>query len=729
MIPPLPQVKDLVLVGGGHAHVNVLKSFAMRPVHGLRITLISREVDTPYSGMLPGHVHGAYSTSDVHINLLRLARFTGARLFIDEVTSIDPDSKLLRFGDGRELRYDLLSINTGAAPNCPFDHPHVVPVKPIGLFLPGWHALKERLSKGSRLAVVGGGAGGFEIALAAQHQLADLSVTVSLLTSGKLLPDKVERVRLLGENALRDANIELRENFRVGEVNADALVSNDGEVLPAAGVLWVTGVAAPGWLANTGLARDQAGFIEVDNYLRSVSHDSVYAAGDVAGMRDQPRPKSGVFAVRQGPKLARNLRAAALEEPARAKPYKAQSRFLALLNCADGTAIASYGSFAARHKIFWRLKHWIDSAFMTKFNVLPVMQPGAAPEAYDELRSDELGDAMRCGGCGSKINASLLNRVLRDVEAVDAPWVLQGIGDDAAVLDVQQSPMVITTDGFRSMVDDTRLLGRVAAHHALSDVYAMGATPSAVLLSATLPLMSEAMMEAELRDLLAGVQSVLREENVPLVGGHTAEGAELSVNVTVTGTLGEAAPLGKVAGKVGDVLVLTKGLGSGCILAAAMRGDCETKIWRNCLAALDTSNRSAAKIIRSHEASACTDVTGFGFAGHLFEMLGGESSELGAQVHLNQVPELLGAKSVLERGITSSLQSANATALAAFEIAPELAGSAGVALLADPQTAGGLLAAIPAEHASRCVESLRHAGYTQAAAVGKLTDGASRVVA
>ena len=739
MTPTLPQVKDLVLVGGGHAHVHVLKAFAMRPVAGLRITLISREVDTPYSGMLPGLVTDTYSVADVHIDLLRLARYCGARLLVGEVCSIDPEQHELHYQGApgsaietvRALRYDLLSINTGAAPNCPFNLPHVVPVKPIGQFLPGWQRLAERIGSGQRLAIVGGGAGGVEIALAAQRTLG-AGVEVALLTSSQLLPDVNARTRLLAREALRNAGVELREQFRVTDIDTAQICASTGEQLSAQAVLWVTGVAAPAWLAQSGLALDDTGFIEVDAWQRSVSAPNVYAGGDVAGMRDQPRPKSGVFAVRQGPILARNLRAAALGKPSAAKRYRAQPRFLALLNCADGTAIASYGPLAFRSRWLWRLKDHIDRAFMRKFNALPPMQHGAADNRRtDVLESPELGAEMRCGGCGSKLNATLLARVLRDLDVVDAPWVQQGIGDDAAVLTPSAAPLVLTTDGFRSMLDDTELFGRVLAHHALSDVYAMGATPTSVLLNAVVPLMSEAMMEQELRDLLRGVLHVLREANVPLVGGHSAEGLELQVSLAVTGQLeGEQSALTKTAGSVGDAIVLTKGLGTGALLAAAMRGEIDASDWHACLRALDCSNRNAARILRAHQATACTDVTGFGLVGHLAEMLGADSEgepSLGARIRLQNVPLLPGAVAAVEAGIVSTLQVANERAFDHYELSGDVARTVPFRLLADPQTAGGLLATLPAERAEDCVVELQRAGYPQAAVIGELHAGSSRI--
>ena len=230
--------------------------------------------------------------------------------------------------------------------------------------------------------------------------------------------------------------------------------------------------------------------------------------------------------------------------------------------------------------------------------------------------------------------------------------------------------------------------------------------------------------------MLTGIQSVLQEERIPLVGGHTAEGLELSVHLTVTGDLDDQEALKKTTAQPGDVLLLTKGLGSGCVLAASMRGECAASTLATTLSALDSSNRHAAEIARTHGASACTDVTGFGFAGHLVEMLeSGDDAQtvLGAHIQLDQVPVLDGALDVLENGIVSSLHQANCQALAAFEVLDDPQ-SLKLQLLADPQTCGGLLLAIPADQAQQCLGALHEAGYDQAARVGTLIEGASRIL-
>ena len=439
----------------------------------------------------------------------------------------------------------------------------------------------------------------------------------------------------------------------------------------------------------------------------------------MAGLSNQQRPKSGVFAVRQGPVLARNLRALVLSPDAALQPYKAQSRFLSLLNCADGTAIASYGSLAARGVFLWRLKDWIDRRFMHRFQAMPDMNPDKPPPADELVDAEVVGD-MRCGGCGSKLNATLLAKVLRDLPQPKFPHVVQGVGDDAAVLAVNDRAQALTTDGFRSMVDDPYQFGRIGVQHALGDLYAMGAQPSAALLNVTIPLMREVMMEDELRQVMEGVSAALTEADLPLVGGHSSEGAELSLAVTVVGDVQTAEDelLLKTAGQVGDVIVLTKALGTGTLLASAMRGMCAGADYAACLAAMEHSNRAAIDVLLAHNVHATTDVTGFGLLGHLLEMLA--NSDLAAQLSLQNIPVLPGALDAARAGYLSSLHAANQRVLSAVDANPNVQLSGRWPLLVDPQTAGGLLATLPAAQAENCIAALRETGYEDAAIIGQL---------
>lgn len=721
-----PPVVDLVLLGGGHSHVQVLRRLGMRPIPGVRVTLVSRESFTPYSGMLPGHVAGHYHWRDIHIDLGPLARFAGARFVPDEVRGLDADGRRLVLAGHPELRYDLLSVNSGAVPAAANEVG--MPVKPIGRFLPRWREVRERAVAGERVTLIGGGAAGVELALAMRRTL-PAGVRLSLLSDELLAGHAPGAVRHL-RRALVAAGVEVAEGFRVRTAQAAAggalVIGSDERRHQTDHLFWVTGVEAPAWVTESGLATDEGGFIAVDRHLRSLSHPEVFAAGDVAALCGQPRPKSGVFAVRQGPVLTANLRRAV--QGGRLTRYRAQRRALAIIGTGDGSAVASRGALWAAGRWVWRWKDWIDRRFMARFNDLPDMS-GSEPSVPRTLRA-RMPDTMRCGGCGAKLGADPLRRVLArlpDQRPLERRRGVQlGIGDDAAVVQVAAGNLVLTVDGFRSLVTDPYRFGRITAHHSLNDVIAMGGHGLAALAMATVPLMADEMMEEELYLLLQGAVEVLNDHDVPLVGGHSAEGGELSLALSITGI--EVGPsLHKGGARPGEALLLTKALGTGAVLAADMRARAPSDHVAAALAAMDTSNAAALDVLREHGVRALTDVSGFGLAGHLGEML--RASAVGARLELAAIPLLPGAAALVADGFVSSLQANNEAALDDFATVGIDAGSATLRLLADPQTSGGLLAAVPADRAAACVSALQAAGYPAACRIGTVTDATWEVTA
>ncbi len=712
-----PPVRDLVLLGGGHSHVQVLKSFAMKPLPGVRLTVVSREVLTPYSGMLPGHVAGLYTQRDMHIDLGPLSRVAGARLIADEVTALDLSAGQVSLADHPPLRFDRLSINTGAVPNGVAGGG--IPVKPIGRFLPRWQAVKASASPGDTLALIGGGAGGVELALAMARSVAD-GVQI-LLVSERLLPGQPAEVRRLLESALARSGVRVLTDFRVTSATDTEIGAADGRTEQIDYLFWVTGVAAPQWIRDSGLATDEQGFISVSRTLQSLSDPRVFAAGDIAHLQDQPRPKAGVFAVRQGPVLADNLRRSV--ESRGLRNYRAQSRFLTIIGTGDGGAVASRGAWVTAGAWVWRWKDWIDRRFMARFKKLPEM-PDPRSNLPRALRAGA-PDAMRCGGCGAKLGAEPLRRVLDRLPVQGRAHVPMGIGDDAAVVQVASGQILLTVDGFRSITDDAYLFGRITAHHALNDVFAMGGKGTAALALATVPLMAETMMEEELFALLKGAVDVLNAHDVPLVGGHSAEGAELSLAISLTGTL-DGAPIGKAGVQPGDVLVLTKPVGTGVLLAGDMRGETPSDELQLAFKAMDQSNADAVVVLKRHGLRALTDVTGFGLLGHLGEML--RASGCGVRLRMNDVPVLPGARRLMKQGVFSSLQSNNELALADYELRGSALTDPQLRLLVDPQTSGGLLAALPASLADACVSELQQSGYAAAAVIAEAVDGDWQIV-
>lgn len=737
-----PVLRDVVLVGGGHSHVEVLRQFGMQPMPGVRLTLICRDTHTPYSGMLPGYIAGHYGYDEVHIDLSRLARFAGARFLRDEATGIDREVRTVQCRDRPPVAYDHLSINIGSTPqinSVPGAAGHATPVKPIGAFDERWRLLRDRVLAGAlirRIAVVGGGAGGVEMTLAMQHRLSrelraagrrEDEITFHLLTAGAdILSTHNASVRRAFERVLATRGVVLHLNAEVNRVAATGLRTSDGEIIEADEVIWATGAGGAPWLRATGLALDGDGFIQVADTLQAVSDPNVFAAGDIASLLSRPLEKAGVFAVRQGPVLADNLRRAIEGRPLAL--YRPQRRWLALISTGDRYAVASRGAFKAEGAWVWRAKDWIDRRFMARFSDLPPMEtPDAILPSVPLDRNDAVQAAaalsMRCGGCAAKVEAAGLSRAIGNLRPLARPDVLVGLGaaDDAAVVCVPHGKaMVHTVDLFPAFIDDLYLFGKVAANHALGDIFAMGAEPQSATAIALLPPGLPRKVEADLGQMMAGAVEVLNEAGCALVGGHTGEGREVSLGFAVNGLVDEslASLMRKGGMRPGDVLLLTKPIGTGVLFAAHARLAAEGRWIDEALASMILSNRLAARCLRTHGATACTDVTGFGLLGHLLEMT--RASGVHAELDLEVLPILEGAEDVLARGIVSSLHAANVGQDAQVRNRLEASGHPHYRLLFDPQTAGGLLASVPAGRVGACIDALRGSGYESAVAIGRV---------
>ncbi|TLD47211.1 MAG: Demethylphylloquinone reductase NdbB [Accumulibacter sp.] len=386
---------EILLVGGGHSHVIVLRELGLRPLAGARLTIVSIAARTPYSGMLPGYVAGHYDFDQVHIDLLRLAAFAGARFVADEVIGIDRGARLAHCRSGRSLPWDLLSINVGSTPRIDLGGTgaaHVVPVKPISGFNQRWLALLQRArllaAAGSAaaqpltIAVVGGGAAGVELLLAMQYRLQQEFATLRadperlrwhLLTrDADILPTHSRTVRQQFRRVLAARGVQLHLAAAVDDAGAGWLQwqgTNGAGRLAADEVVWVTRASGAPWLRDSGLAVDDDGFLCVGETLQVADEAHIFAAGDCASMIDHPREKAGVFAVRMGRPLAGNLRRAVAG--GKLIHFRPQRRWLALISTGDRCAVASRGTFLAAGRWVWHWKDWIDRRFMRLFADLP----------------------------------------------------------------------------------------------------------------------------------------------------------------------------------------------------------------------------------------------------------------------------------------------------------------------------------------------------------------------
>ncbi|PMB50794.1 selenide, water dikinase SelD [Fischerella thermalis CCMEE 5205] len=757
-----PVTKDLVLIGGGHSHAIALLMLAMKPLSGIRLTLITDRFDTPYSGMLPGHIAGFYSHNQCHIDLRLLTNFAKAQLYIDQVVGLDLENKKVICADRPEVGFDLLSIDIGSTPatiSVPGAAEYAVGAKPVFNLLKHWYQLLEDIAdnpqKPLSIGIVGGGAGGVELALSMQARLYQVSKVYPLTFFSKreviyhntlkqgalkihlfhrdaeLMPNSHWSAQRTVKQLLSRRGIQLHLGESVCKVEPGKVRCESGLTVECDRIFWVTQASAPQWLKAAGLETDEQGFILVNDTLQSLSHAYVFAAGDIATMVNHPRPKAGVFAVRQGKPLFENLRRFLLGKPL--KPYIPQKQYLSLIGTGDGRAIATRGPFTLPpHRLLWQWKDWIDRRFMERFSKGLERRSDGVMGRWQEDRNYQIqnpkskihNSVMRCAGCGSKVGGTVLAKVLHRIKleqplGKDREDIIIGLNapDDAAVVQVPANQLLVQTiDYFPSLINDPYIFGQISANHCLSDIFAMGATPQSALALATIPYAAPAKVEETLYQLLSGAVKVLNKAQAPLIGGHTTEGAELGFGLSCNG-LAEADKLLRKGGmQPGQVLILTKALGTGTLFAADMRRQAKGRWIEGAVESMLLSNQAAAKCLLQHGATACTDVTGFGLLGHLMEMV--QASKVAVELELEAIPVLAGARETVELKIFSSLHPENLSNSRYISNLYIGENHSNYPLLFDPQTSGGLLASLPIEQADRCLAALKGLGYGQSSVIG-----------
>jgi selenide,water dikinase len=716
MMNTVPLTRDLVLIGGGHAHALVLRQWGMRPLAGARLTLINPGPTAPYTGMLPGHIAGHYSRDTLEIDLVRLCRFAGARLILSHATAIDRSAQTVEVEGRGPVAYDVASIDVGITARMEIAGfaDHAVAAKPLDIYAARWRDFLEAVRRGQKaptVAVIGGGVAGCELAMAMAHALraAGVDPQVHVLEAGPDISGVGPRARDRLHRAMQDLGVTFQAHARVRAIGADKVVLEDHPPVAAALCVGAAGAFALGWIAQTGLDLYN-GFIVVDRYLRAQGTADLFAVGDCAHMPFAPRPKAGVFAVRAAPVLCHNLRASLSGGPLRV--FQPQKSYLKLISLGGKSALAEKYGFAPAAPLLWCWKDRIDRAFMARLDQLPAMPapelPAVVARGVRDMMKGGRHAGTLCGGCGAKVGGGVLAAAL--AEGDSRADVVRGPGDDAAIL---RQPgggfQVLSTDHLRAFVEDPVQMTRIAAVHALGDIWAMGAAPQTALSSIILPRMSPALQARTLREISATAQQVFEQAGAVVVGGHTTMGAELTIGFTVTG-LCDTMPITVSGAQAGDVLVLTRPIGTGVILAAHMAGAAPARVVTQALAMMAQPQQIAADALAG--AHAMTDTTGFGLAGHVQAIC--RASGVQAEIRRDAVPVYAGARALSDAGFGSSLLAANVADAPTTGIPDPL--------MHDPQTAGGLLAALPRAAAQKAVAQMRAQGV-EAAIIGTLSPG------
>ncbi len=697
----MPTLPDLVLVGGGHSHVQVLLRHRERPF-AARVTIILDQPEAVYSGMVPGFVAGEYTATDLTIDVWALARTANVRVVDGAALRVDTERRRVEVAGRGPIAYDTVSIDIGstvAGLGLKGVREHALATRPIGRLVAEVDARIAALSSDDPrpIIVVGAGAAGIELAYCLNARTKRDVVVVSdpVASPGGRLLTRRPGVSFVGG--------------RVIEATYRGVLLDPHTELAGALVVWAAGAAALP-LAEASDLPCVNGFIDVGATLQVTGQPAIFAVGDCAHVvqtrgpgRGKPLPKAGVYAVRMGPILCANLDARLTGTVL--SPYVPQTDFLSLLNLGDGTAVGRRSGGRVEGAWVWRLKDRIDRKFMAMFQVLGAdgLAAGMSANAVDE--------EMPCGGCAAKVGAAELHRALASLAPIPAdPTVEMGLAapDDAAIVRVPGGDRLgLTVDAFTAFCDDPWSVGRVAAVNAVNDLYVKGITPRWALATVAVPPVPGMLEEA-----MSGIRHALDGLGISLVGGHTLRGEELCVGLSVVGTLAPGAPAhGPAKLHDDDVLVLTRGLGSGVLLRANMMGGARGAWVREALQWMARSHREAAGVLATFAVQAATDVTGFGLYGHLATLLArsvAAGGAVGCEVEVAELPLYPGASALFAAGVRSTFHAQNVRGVTGIHgpgLDHPLAG-----LGFDPQTAGPLLFALPGHRLDGVLAALAAVG-------------------
>ena len=744
-----PIVSDLVLLGGGHANIQVLKMMAMNPIGGLRITLISDQTHSPYSGMLPGYLAGYYSYEECHFDLRRICEELGQRFIKAKIIGVDSQRKKIQLENRAEISYDCASINIGIEPKSieklsQESALKIIPLKPISRFIAHWDQLISDLKdyKGNdslQLAVVGAGAAGVEISIILKMLIDQnqWNAEVSLIHRHEFLvsaKDLRAQRRLL--KTLKELGINVFQNTEVLELHENGLVLKDDKGLIHTEVFYraliATQASAPKWFKSSGLPVNQDGFLKVTEKLLVENENDLFAAGDCIHFSPSPLKKAGVYAVRQGMILEHNIRVFFIRKSS-LKTFHPKKNVLSLITIGERKALVHQDSPSILRwmwpSLLWTVKDRIDRRFMNRFQartfsvkpqhfikVMPVPKSTLVPEDWQD---------NTCGGCGSKLAASTLTQSLNKLTIPKDDSVLLGVkdGEDCALTRFSENTLCLQSiDQFRSFISDPFLLGQIVTQHALSDVYAMGGVAKTVQVGLTLCAATEKIQREDIFQVMSGVMVILTKSAASLVGGHTGEGSELSIAIAVQGEVGPKQVLKKQLTKPGNQLILTKPIGTGVIFAANMLAQANGKLVDEALSSMLQSNKTAMETIRAFDISGCTDITGFGLLGHAFEMMGKNSDNaLGIKIDYKVIPLFDGVCELFKKGYFASLAGKNHASLSSVLSAD--VNNKNFPALFDPQTSGGLLFSVPSHQTEDCLQDLYQNGVSKACVIGEVIDG------
>ena len=621
---------QLVLIGAGHANIQVLKKLCMYKYSGLHTILISDGIDAIYSGMTPGFIQKQYTREEISINLQRLCLNAGVTFINDKVTGLDAENQTITLSRSPKIEYDYLSINCGSISKLSDieirDSKNTISAKPISSLVEKIKFLDERVEKSQlkfAISIIGAGVAAFELALSLKQRYQDKAL-IKIVGSSILKEANINNFTRLSLIKSCQNNIEVIQS-RIKVINIDDLETVDGQKIVSSFNIICSGADTENWLKAANFQLSQSNFLIANQNLLSSSYNNVFLSGDLVDIKNFLRPKSGVMAVRQGEILKENIFLKIQNKPL--KKIFPQKNWLYLVTTKKKTAVLNYYFLSFQGRWCWLLKNWIDKKFMKRFIFNdPNMKEKKQFNLDEELLKQK--KIMYCQGCGSKVSKNNLVEYLNSFNAgSDLP--------DSSFVDLKTEKIIQTIDLIKHFSSFSPFeFGRISYFHSQNDILAGGGKVHSLSISVGIPFSKNKVEKFFLRHFIEGIKQEATSDNATIAAGHSYQTEEPATTITMNGVTNSV--LSKSNAKLDDLIYLSKPLGTGYLLAANYKNTnlLNSQDIEKLFFWISMSNKKASNIALANSCNVMTDISGFGLASHLGDICLG--SKLGAELTLSE---------------------------------------------------------------------------------------------
>ena len=680
--------RQLILLGGGHSNIQVLKKLCMSEYIGLKTVLISENYEATYSGLTPSYLQNQIKKNKISIDLQRLCFNAGATFIKDCVISLDTNNQIINLQNHPSIDYDLLSINTGSISKKIdikiHDQAKIIMVKPINLFVELIQKIDNLVKKSdnTHITIIGNGIAGYEICFSL-HQRYKNKVTITLIGSKKI---SEKNINSQSKKKLKNICKIIGINEKIGiirEIGKKEIFLLNGEIIKSDINFLSTGASAPKWLNKSLVRTNSDGFAMVNEYLQSLNFENIFISGDIASSEINPRPKSGVMAVRQGEILKENIFFKLQGKPL--TKYNPQKNWLYIINTLDQKALINYYFLSFHGKWCLKLKFYIDNTFMNKFKFpdkTKMKKKVISLKGYESL-----SNKMYCQGCGSKVSKNTLVNFLKKEE------VNHELSDASTIL-TNTSSLIQSIDHIKLFSSFNPFdFGVISYLHSQNDILSGGGSVKSLSVSLALPFSEGATEKFYMEYFMKGIQSEAKKDKSIIASGHSFQSIEPGITITMNGAIEEK--LSKNQAQESDLIYLSKPLGTGYLLAAYFKNTdlLTSDDFQYLINYLKTGNKEIAQIAKKYHCNVMTDISGFGLASHLGDIC--KSSNLTARISLNSEILINSNINILKKYQSTGFKNNYLSSSKEISISEEHLLKN---ILYDPQTNGPLLFSINKDH-------------------------------